>query len=202
MRRDRGVWRFALFTLAWLAPCFAAWYWLAPYHARPTGWLAYHFIRLYKQGLVVAFDLQERMLVFDTSIVIQQPDGAAVRVLVESNPLLYSYGLAFFLALMLASRARPWYIVGGLVAILPFQAWGVAFDVLTQAGIKMGWEVTERAGIFGWRREVAALGYQMGTLIFPVLVPVVLWGSIQRDFIRRLIAPDANSGLASGMPVE
>jgi hypothetical protein len=41
-----------------------------------------------------------------------------------------------------------------------------------------------RAGLSGLRAEVAALAYQLGSLILPTLVPVVLWVVWQRPFIE------------------
>jgi len=37
----------------------------------------------------------------------------------EVNPLLYTYGLAFFVALMLAAGTKWWKILVGAVALLP-----------------------------------------------------------------------------------
>jgi hypothetical protein len=43
----------------------------------------------------------------------------------------------------------------------------------------------------GWRREAIAIGYQAGTLIFPSLVPVLLWAVFNRAFIAGLRPRDA-----------
>ena len=59
--------------------------------------------------------------------------------------------------------------------LLPFQNWGIAFDFLAQVGIKLGPDVSAQASLFGLRVEAIALGYQIGNLIFPSLIPVVLW---------------------------
>jgi hypothetical protein len=204
MPRDRRVLRFAIVVLLWLGPCFAAWYWLARLASPAVGWLGLGIAKLYKEGLLIAVEAHDRVLVFDTSIVVAQPDGSHVRILAETDYLLYTYGTALFLALALASRARWWHIVAGLVAMLPFQAWGVAFDAIANVGFRMGWEITQRASLFGWRREFAALAYQLGSLIFPVLVPVLLWGLLERHFIRRLTAraPQPTEKLAAAPAME
>ncbi len=112
------------------------------------------------------------------------PAAGQIGVLVpEVNPLVYTYGLAFFLALMLAARARWWTIPAGMALLLPFQGWGIAFDLLAQVGIKLGPAVAAQAGLGGWRVEAIAIGYQIGTLILPSLVPVVLWVTFKRPFI-------------------
>jgi hypothetical protein len=94
----------------------------------------------------------------------------------EINPLLYTFGLALFLALMLADRVRWWKIPLGVVVLLPFQAWGIAFEVLAQC-MQLGPDVSAQTGLSGWRQVAVGVGYQLGALIFPSLVPVVLWAS-------------------------
>ena len=72
-----------------------------------------------------------------------------------------------------------------LALLLPFQGWGIAFDFLAQVGIKLGPAVAAQAGLGGWRVEAIAIGYQIGTLILPSLVPVVLWAVFNRTLHRR-----------------
>jgi hypothetical protein len=47
-------------------------------------------------------------------------------------------------------------------------------------------DVAVQAGIVGWRREFAALGFQLGSLIFPALVPVAAWAALERRRIADL----------------
>ena len=98
--------------------------------------------------------------------------------------------MAFFVALMLAARAPWWKILAGAALLLPFQGWGMAFDFLAQVGVRLGPEVAAQAGLAGWRTEAIALGYQVGALILPSLVPVVLWALFSREFIESLLRPD------------
>jgi hypothetical protein len=115
------------------------------------------------------------------------PEPGQVGLLVpEVSPLIYTYGLAFFVALMLAANAQWWKIIAGAVALLPFQAWGIVFGLLVQIGIKLGPDIAVQAGISGWHIEAIALGYQVGSLIFPTLIPILLWTSFNRSFIKSL----------------
>jgi hypothetical protein len=88
---------------------------------------------------------------------------------------------------MLAANAKWWKILIGAIALLPFQSWGIAFDLLVQVGIKLGPKVAIQAGLFGWHLEAIALSYQIGNLIFPSLIPVVLWVSFNRSLIENLL---------------
>jgi hypothetical protein len=90
---------------------------------------------------------------------------------------------------MLGARAKAWKIVACAALLLPFQAWGAAFDFLAQVGVKSGTEVATLAGLVGWRAEIIALAYQLGTLMFPVLAPVALWVGFNQPLLARLTAP-------------
>jgi hypothetical protein len=88
---------------------------------------------------------------------------------------------------MLAAHARWWKILAGAAMLLPFQAWGIAFDFLAQVGLRLGPEISAQAGLSGWRSEAVALGYQVGSLILPSLMPVVLWAVSSRLFIESVL---------------
>ncbi len=177
---------FVLRTLLWLPPCLAAWYFSAHYHAAVAGSLAHLLVDWFKPGIVSALEQPGIDLVFVTTLEIHPEPGLTGLLVPEVNPLLYTYGLAFFLALMLAARAKWWKILVGIAVLLPFQSWGIAFDFLVQVGVKLGPEISTQAGLLGWHRDVIALGYQIGNLIFPSLIPVVLWAVFCRQFIENL----------------
>ena len=179
--------QFVLRVFLWLPPCVAAWYFSAPYHAAVVGKLARLMLRQSTSGIVSAMEQSGFNLAFVTSIKVYPAPGQPALLLPEVNPLLYTYGLPFFLALMLAERAKWWKILVGASVLLPFQVWGVAFDVLAQIGVRLGPEIGAQAGLSGWRAEVIALGYQLGVLIFPSVVPVVLWVAFSRPFIESLL---------------
>jgi hypothetical protein len=190
---------FVLRILLWLAPCLAAWHFSAPYHTAVAGELARLMVNLLNPGMVSTLERAGTDLVFVTTIAMQSAPGQTAVLVPDVNPLLYTYGLAFFVALMLAGHARWWSIPAGIALLLPFQSWGIAFDFLAQVGIKLGPEVAARAGLSGWRVEAIALGYQIGALILPSLMPVVLWALLNRALIlsvwhRPLSRPAAAEG--------
>jgi hypothetical protein len=183
--------KFVLRTFLWLPPCFAAWYFSAPYHAALAGGLSRLWVDPFKSGIVSALEQQGPDLIFVTTIEVHPAPGQTALLVPEVNSLLYTYGLAFFLALMLAAGAKWWKILVGAALLLPFQSWGIAFDFLAQIGVKLGPDVAAQAGLSGWRAEAIALGYQIGSLIFPSLIPVVLWAVFSRPFIERVLRSQA-----------
>lgn len=187
------VGKLVLRTFLWLPLCFAAWYAAAPFLGRLVGDVAGMLVELVRSNLVSAIEWQAPSLEFVTSLrVHSEPDRIGVLV-VEVNPLLYTYGLPLFVALMLAARAKAWMILAGIALLLPFQAWGVAFDLLVQLGVKSGADISVRAGLAGWRAELIAFAYQIGSLVFPALIPVALWVAFNRGRLPVLGALPATS---------
>lgn len=195
--------KFVLRTFLWLPPCFAGWYLGAPYHTDVAGPLARLLVDLFADHTVTALERSGVDVVFVTNLEVHPAAGVTAMLLPEVDPLIYTYGLALFLALMLAARARWWKILAGAAVLLPFQSWGIAFDFLSQVGIRLGPEVAAQAGLVGWRREAIALGYQIGSLILPSLAPVVLWGVACRAFIETALSrPDAGTARCAMCAVE
>ena len=176
--------RFVLRTLAWLPPCFAAWYLGAQIHTGIAAALARLVVAFFNAAIIKATEYPGLELRFVTTIEVPSAAGRGV-LAIEVNPLLYTYGLALFLALMLAARARWRHVLLGAAILLPFQGWGIGFDLLAHLGVKLGPEVSAQAGLLG-SREFIALAYQVGNLIFPSVVPVILWAFFNREFIERL----------------
>lgn len=181
--------KFVLHTFLWLPACFAAWYFTALQHTAVAGAVAEMWVEQVRWGLVSGIERSGLNLVFVTTIEVRPAPGQVAVLLPEVDPLLYTYGLALFLALMLAARARWWKTLVGAVLLLPFQGWGIAFDFLAQVGIMNGPEIAAKAGLWNWRAEFIALAYQLGTLLFPALAPVVLWSILSRQFIVGLLRP-------------
>lgn len=186
MRPRDPIWRFALRVLAWLVPCFAAWYLAAPWYDRPAAWLARILIDLWRDGLVAGVELQAHLATFVTTLVAQDAEGRSGNLVLEVNPLVYGYGAPLLFALLAASGARWRRFALGAVILLPFQAWGIAFDVLAQV-LRTTPALAAQAGLAGARAEIAALAYQLGSLILPPLVPLVLWAWWERTYVDRTL---------------
>ena len=157
---------FFIRAFLWLPPCFFVWYLAASTHAAIAGWFARVIVNIVTPGVVVALERTGSELAFVTTIKIYPAPGQAALLLPEVNALIYTYGLAVFLALMLAERAKLRKIAIGAVILLLFQSWGIAFDFLVQVGVRLGPEIATQANLRGWRVEGIALGNQLGVLIF------------------------------------
>ncbi len=173
--------KFVLHTFLWLPPCSAIWYLTAPYHTALVGRLAWILVNQFTSGIVSSLERSGLELVFVTTIKVRHELGQTALLTPEINPLIYTYGLALFLALMLAERAGWWKILVGAIVLLPFQSWSIAFEVLAQC-MQLGPDVSGQAGVSNWHLSAVDIGYQLGTFIFPSLLPVVLWAIFSRLF--------------------
>ncbi len=186
MRNAPSLGVFVVRVFLWLPACFAMWYLGARAHAAVAAGFGRLFIAFFDALLVSATEQPDTDLVFVTPLQAQTASGQMGVLAIEVNPLIYTYGLALFLALMLAARARWWHVLAGVAILLPFQGWGIGFDFLAQVGAKLGPELAAQARLSG-AREFIALAYQIGNLVFPSLIPVALFVAFNRRYVEALV---------------
>jgi len=196
MQSDSPKW-FLLKVLFWLPILFTAWYWSAAILLIPTAWLSELFLlgvfpELF-EGLEQTKKSFEVVTQFNSDLLSNFIQGQPIGVVsFPLNALKYCYGVPLSFALTLAV-AGAWQdkiftlaIIFGL--LLPFQAWGVCAESLVNLVFKLGPQIAAATGIQGPRREILALCYQMGYLIVPSVVPVIIWAAFHRQFLDRLIS--------------
>ena len=187
------LYAFFLKAALWLPLCLALWYWKAEWFNGPAAIVSGWIMRGLFPGWVQAVEWSQRTISLVTTLRVPMVPGVnegKVAVMVaEANPLLYTYGLPLFAALLLASgEAKRWRkLMLGAVVLIPFQAWGICFDLLKQVAITAGPDVTAQTGFSTWQRESIALGYQLGTLILPTVAPIALWLALNRQLIPMLM---------------
>lgn len=185
--------RFILRLLALCAVLFTAWYLAATPVAATTAWLAARLAELTASVEAVKQATSGGQVTYEV-----EPDHETARrhrlssdavVDVPVNPLKHAFGLPFFLALLLAGRPSglAWKAALGSAIVTALAAVGLACDLLVQLGSMRG-VGGEPLFAFG-AREAIALGFQLGTLIFPTVVPAMLWVAMDRatlqPFLRR-----------------
>ena len=188
--RAPGVLAFALRVIAWSVALFAIWF-LA---ARPVSLgVAWGAAALLQAGAPV-----ERAILRwkDPQVVVEVeldgattyrkhiPPGAVFEVAV--NPLRQTFGLPFFLALIFASRAPrlPVKALAGITILLVLAAFGVACEVAVNLGNIVGPGGAALVDFSAFAATFAALGFQLGTLIFPTVVPAMLWAAMDPRYMR------------------
>lgn len=188
--------RFMLGVLVWLPVAFLVWYVTAPWHLAPItlatqgllNWLvpdALLWLRLDGGNLVIASNFGQ-----DASGTTVSPpiDGNALGFHV--NPLIYCYSLPLLAALTLATPGdnKAQKLLWGLLALLPTELFSMAFSVLKVLAFDVGTAFLQQQGLDQWAADGIALGYQLGTLLLPMVAPLIIWISLHRDFFI-LLAP-------------
>ena len=126
---------------------------------------------------VTKVEVGQRMVTYVVEVEGPYRPGGAPRAeaRVDVPAATYTFGSAIFVALALAARGwrQPARIAIGLAILLPLPAFGITFDGLRQLGVapQLGTLLARGSG----KREAIALGYQVGSLLLPTLVPMALW---------------------------
>ncbi|HET7843293.1 MAG TPA: exosortase H-associated membrane protein [Xanthomonadales bacterium] len=137
-----------------------------------------------------------------------------IEVMLQSNALMYCYGIAVFIGLVMATPLdwkRTFAQLGaGLLVLVPAQAFSLVGDALKSVAFDLAPAVQsgitdagfpEAAALAGAKAQAAAtvalaahglgaesigLWYQFGFLFLPPIVPVVTWILLNRRFIESL----------------
>jgi hypothetical protein len=133
-----------------------------------------------RQGRTVVFDIEPS---YETARRGRLVPGTVFEV--SADPLKYSFGLPFFFALLVASRPAglAWKLPAGAAIVLALASVGLACEVLIQVGSVPGPGATALFALRG--KDAIALGFQLGSLIFPSVVPAMLWAAMDSGTIRR-----------------
>ena len=179
--------RFIVTVLAWLPVTFAVWYVVAPVLIFVVKFLCMLAV-LPLGDLVSEVEQNGASLLFVTTLRGGQAAQAGGVVSVSVNGLLYSFGMPMFAALTLAAREpRRWVILAlGIVALMPFVAFGAVADFLKNVAITSGPLVASQTGFSAAQRELIAFAYQFGTLIMPTVTPAIAWVVTHRSFLERM----------------
>ena len=164
-------------ALLWLPLCLAAWHFASP----PLAWIGGTLARpaVHAAGeRVTAMGLEGSVVRYSVQLVQPYQRGRVPQragIDVEVKARLYTFGLPLFLSLALAAREsrRVAAIAAGSAVLAVVPAWGIAFDALQQ--LSAAAELRAFIAWPPWAREAIALGYQVGSLLLPTLVPIALW---------------------------
>jgi len=176
----------------WLAVAFALWYAAARPVSLAATWIGGGIVTALAPASATGVEYRDR-----EAVIAIEPDYETARrhalkagmiLDVPVSPLIVTYSLPFFLALMLASRPRApaWKFAAGLGVLLVVAGIGVGFDALKSL---LALAAPGGAPLFAFRqamREAIALGYQLSTLIVPSVLPLALWIGLAREAVDAL----------------
>ena len=86
-------------------------------------------------------------------------------------------------------------LFGGYVVVTLIQVWGVVWQSLKMLAFNFGEDAHRVVMEAGISDELIALCYQLGVLIFPPLVPVILWVLANWALIEQFTGWQKDKGL-------
>jgi hypothetical protein len=166
----------------WMVFGFMLWYYLSAFHGIPvrvlsseilSRWLGSEFLN------IIPNPDHHYLFQVQTKIPFVFPDGSREALGFIINPLVYGYGLPLLFGLVMASGVsflrKIGILLAGYVCVTLVQVWGVVWASLKMLAFNFGPEALQVVDNAGISSELIALCYQLGTLILPPLVPIILW---------------------------
>jgi len=171
-----------ILAVLWMVFGFMLWYYLSAFHGVPVRLLSNEILtRLLGAEFWNIIPNPDRHYLFQvqTRIPFRFPDGSEEALGFIVNPLVYGYGLPLLFGLVMASGVsfirKMITLLAGYVCVMLIQVWGVVWQVLKTLSFNFGADAHQLVSDAGISDELIALCYQLGVLIFPPLVPVILW---------------------------
>ncbi|MFN4119781.1 exosortase H-associated membrane protein [Acidovorax sp.] len=200
MRRPSALTIFVLSAFGWIVVLTLAWSQVSAWTSYPVGVLSHIALEQGAPMWVRQVHLKPGAMEVDTAIEVPvaQAGGQRGEITIEASPGRYAYGLPIFLALLLAARGpgRMVRAVAGYVLLLPFQALSLTMYSLMQ--MLLAAQLNLRAlRISQWQMEAIVYGYQVGALVLPTLVPILLWLWLDRRFVNDVLVRGWRESLAT-----
>jgi len=171
-----------ILAFLWMIFGFMLWYYLSAFHGVPVRMLASEILSvLLGNDFLNIIVNPDRHYLFQvqTNIPFQFPDGSRESLGFIVNPLIYGFGLPLLFGLVMASGdallRKIAVLLGGYVAVMLVQVWGVVWQSLKMLAFNFGEDARQVVVAAGISNELIALCYQLGVLILPPLVPIILW---------------------------
>lgn len=186
--RASPIARFVARVFVWLPLAFLVWYVAAPVLLLPVKLVVALVAHFGFADLVRAVEQHGSSLTFVTTLKPGEARLPGAEITVDVDLLVYSLGLPFFAALVVAARepGRTQRLALGFLAMLPFIGCGALADFLKHVAITAGPLVASQTNFVAWEREFIAFAYQLGVLILPTVIPAILWVVSHRAFLDRL----------------
>lgn len=188
LRRPSVLAVFVLSAFAWMVVLTLLWTKVSPWTSYPVAALSHFALEQGAPMWVRTVHKSPGAMEVETAVEIRDAGGRLGEISIEADPGRYAYGLPIFLALLLAARGpRRWArALGGYVLLLPAQAFSLSFYVLMQLVLSTQGS-TRALKVSQWQMEAIVYGYQVGSLVLPTLVPIMLWLWLDRQFFNDVV---------------
>ncbi len=178
----------------WMLFGFMLWFYLSAFHGVPAR-LASEAILSHILGSdfsrIIVEPNQHFLFLVETQIQFTFRDGTTDALGFIVNPLIFSYGLPLLFGLVMGSDVswlRKFVIMlTGYVVITGVQIWGVVWVSLKMLAFNFGEQTHAIVTSHGVSDAAIALGYQLGSLIFPALAPIFVWVLSNRPLVEQFV---------------
>jgi len=178
----------------WMLLGFMLWFYLSAFHGAPAR-LASEAILKHILGSdfyrIIVEPNQHFLYQVETQIQFTFRDGSTDALGFVINPLIYSYGLPLLFGLVMGSDVswmrKIFIMLLGYVVITGVQIWGVVWNALKMLSFNFGEQTHAIVLSHGVSDASIALGYQLGTLIFPALAPIFIWVLSNRPLVEQFV---------------
>jgi hypothetical protein len=183
----------------WMLFGFMLWFYLSAFHGAPAR-IASEAILQHLLGSdfhrIIVEPNQHFLYQVETQIQFTFRDGTTDALGFIVNPLVFSYGLPLLFGLVMGSDVS-WLRKGvimliGYSVITLVQIWGVVFQSLKMLSFNFGEQTHAIVLGHGISDTTIALGYQLGTLIFPALAPIFVWVLSNRPLVEQFVGWSAD----------
>ncbi len=178
----------------WMIFGFMLWFYLSAFHGAPariiSGAVLSEILGSHFHQIIVEPG-QHFLFQVETTIQYTFRDNSTEVLGFVVNPLVFSYGLPLLFGLVMGSDAsllrKVAVLIVGYTTITFVQVWGVVFESLKMLSFNFGAQTHEIVLQAGVSDTVIALGYQLGSLIFPALAPIFVWVLMNRRLVEQFV---------------
>jgi hypothetical protein len=190
MRRLSPLTIFMLSAFGWIVALTALWSQVSAWTSYPVGVLSHMALEQGAPMWVRQVHLSPGTMEVDTAIFVPVPGAGGRRgeITIDVSTARYAYGLPIFIALVLAARGRGRLgrVAAGYALLLPFQAFSLTMSALMQMVLAAQADI-RLLRVSQWQMEAIVYGYQLGSLVLPTLVPILLWLWMDRKFVNDVL---------------
>ncbi|MBT8048770.1 MAG: hypothetical protein KJO92_10185 [Gammaproteobacteria bacterium] len=178
----------------WMLFGFMLWFYLSAFHGAPARMAADAILSYLLESdfsRIIVEPNQHFLFQVETAIQFTFRDGTTDALGFVVNPLIFSYGLPLLFGLVMGSDVswlrKAVIMLIGYGVITAVQIWGVVFESLKMLAFNFGEPTHAVVTAHGISDTTIALGYQLGTLIFPALAPIFVWVLTNRPLVEQFV---------------
>lgn len=176
--------KFLFKTLLTLPICFTLWYWTAFAWTWPIAISTDIVLRFLFPKLISEIEHIDHTLDVVTRLTSTAQNAQPNQIgdiVFSINPLIYSYSLALYSAILWASplqlpRTKIYIWLQDLAVLMVLIILGVSIDIIKTIAFDLATPgISSAARFYSWQLNLIGVAYQIGYLVLPAVAPLMLW---------------------------